>query len=84
MRTKLVHEIRQGLLVVRIRRAKSGEAVRHTLSLHRLYKNGDLWHESSRLGRDDIPFVRFLLDEAHTWMLQQDACVTLDAEPSDE
>lgn len=71
MRTKLVHEIRQGLLVVRIRRAKSGDAIRHMLSLHRLYKNGDLWHESSRLGRDDIPFVRFLLDEAHTWMIEQ-------------
>ncbi|WP_419581308.1 hypothetical protein [Stieleria magnilauensis] len=46
------------------------------LSLHRLYKNGDLWHESTRLGRDDIPFVRFLLDEAHTWMIEQESGVT--------
>jgi len=74
MRTKLVHEIRQGLLVVRIRRAKSGNVVRHMLSIHRLYRNGDLWHESTRLGRDDIPFMRFLLDEAHTWILEQE-CV---------
>ena len=72
MRTKLVHEIRQGLLVVRIRQAKSGDALRHLLSIHRLYKNGDLWHESTRLGRDDIPFIRLLLDDAHTWMLQQE------------
>lgn len=80
MRTKLVHEIRQGHLVVRIRRAKSGETIRHMLSLHRLYKNGDLWHESTRLGRDDIPFIRFLLDEAHTWMLQQESGSTPDLE----
>lgn len=83
MRTKLVHEIRQGLLVVRIRRAKSGDTVRHMLSLHRLYKNGDLWHESTRLGRDDIPFVRFLLDEAHTWMIQQESGSTEDMEVSE-
>jgi hypothetical protein len=82
MRTKLVHEIRQGLLVVRIRRANSGDTIRHKLTLHRLYKNGDLWHESSRLGRDDIPFIRFLLDEAHTWMLQQESGSTTDAEIS--
>jgi len=82
MRTKLVHEIRQGLLVVRIRRAKSSKTIRHMLSLHRLYKNGDLWHESTRLGRDDILFVRFLLDEAHTWMIQQEDDFTSDTEVS--
>jgi len=65
MKTKLVHEIRQGLLVVRIRRAN---------------KNGDLWHESTRLGRDDLPFVRFLLDEAHTWMIQQESEIALGRE----
>ncbi len=80
MRTKLVHEIRQGLLVVRIRRAKSGDTVRHMLSVHRLYKNGDLWHESTRMGRDDIPFIRFLLDEAHTWMIEQEGGITQDTE----
>ena len=83
MRTKLVHEIRQGLLVVRIRRAKAGDAMRHMLSIHRLYKNGDLWHESTRLGRDDIPFIRFLLDEAHTWMIQQEDGIALDTENSE-
>lgn len=73
MRSKLVHELRHGLLVVRVRKTKSGDATRHKLSIHRLYRNGDLWHESSRLGRNDIPSVRFLLDEAHTWILSQEA-----------
>ena len=83
MRTKLVHEIRLGLLVVRIRQAKSGGAIRHMLSLHRLYKNGDLWHESTRMGRDDIPFIRFLLDEAHTWMIEQEGGITQDTETAE-
>ncbi len=72
MRTKLVHEIRNGLLVVRIRRAKSRDAIRHILSIHRLYKNGDLWHESTRFGQDDIQVIRFLFDEAHTWLIEQE------------
>ncbi len=80
MRTKLVHEIRQRLLVVRIRRASSGDEARHMLSIHRLYRNGDLWQESTRLGRDDIPFVRFLLDEAHTWVLQQEGSISSDSD----
>jgi len=80
MKTKLVHEIRQGFLVVRIRRAKTDSVVRHKLSIHRLYKNGDLWHESARLGCDDIPLVRFLLDEAHTWMIEQEGRITSDME----
>lgn len=80
MRTKLVHEIRQGLLVVRIRRATSADSVQHVLSIHRLYKNGEFWHESTRLGRDDIPFIRFLLDEAHTWILGQEGCAGPESE----
>jgi hypothetical protein len=72
MRTKLVHEIKQGMLVVRIRRTKSTVGGQHVLSIHRRYRNGALWQESTRLGRDDIPFIRFLLDEAHTWIIEQD------------
>ena len=43
---------------------------RHTVSLHRLYRNGDHWKESSRFGRDDIPLMRHVLDAAHTWIYQ--------------
>jgi hypothetical protein len=32
------------------------------------------------MGRDDIPFIRFLLDEAHTWMIEQEGGITLDTE----
>lgn len=71
MKSKLVHEIRYGLLVLRIRRVGVADSAIHILSIHRLYRNGKLWHESTRFDCGDIPFMRFLLDEAHTWILAQ-------------
>ena len=70
-------EIRRGLIKVRIwQRRSKNNGVRYSLSVVRLFRNGDQWKESTRLGRDDIPLVRLVLDEAHTWMVkQQDASV---------
>lgn len=64
-----IHEIRLGLIKVRIWRKASRRRNRYSLSVVRLYRNGDQWKESTRLGRDDIPVVRLALDDAHTWML---------------
>ena len=62
------HEIRRGLIKVRVWRRQTGSGLRHTVSITRLFRNGDVWKESTRFGRDDIPLVRLLLDEAHTWI----------------
>ncbi len=66
------HEIRRGLIVVRVwhKRSKSGSPF--SLTVVRLYRNGDQWKESSRLGRDDIPLVRLALDEAYRWILKKE------------
>ena len=66
--TKPTLELRRGLIKVCVwqRRAKHG--ARYSLSIVRLFRNGDEWKESSRLGRDDIPLVRLVLDEAYAWM----------------
>ena len=64
-------EIRRGLIKVRIWQRKSKNEVRYSLSVVRLFRNGDQWKESTRLGRDDIPVVRLVLDEAYEWMLTQ-------------
>ena len=71
MKTKLVHELRYGMLLLKIKRARSNGTSIHIISIHRLYRNGELWHESTRFGQDDIPSMRYLLDEAHSWMLSQ-------------
>lgn len=66
-----VHEIRVGLILARIWRKKTRSGVRHTVSVVRLYRNGDTWKESSRFGREDVPVVRLVLDRAYGWVLFQ-------------
>lgn len=70
MPRKAVHEIRRGLIKVRIWRKRTRSGLRHTLAVTRLFRNGDVWKESSRFGRDDIPLLRLLLDEAHAWIFR--------------
>ncbi len=71
MKTRPIHEIRRGLIKVRIWRKRTREGTRYTLTVTRLFRNGDLWKESTRFGRDDIPIMRLALDEAHTWIFRQ-------------
>lgn len=66
------HEIRCGLIVVRMYQKRSKSSSPFSVSVVRLYRNGDQWKESSRLGRDDIPLVRLALDEAHRWILSNE------------
>lgn len=65
------HEIRRGLIKVRIWQKYARGRLRHTITVTRLYRNGDLWKESTRFGRDDIAVIRLALDVAHTWVLKQ-------------
>ena len=67
---KPVHEIRLGLIKVTVRRSRTRSGLRHTVSVVRLYRNGDLWKHSTHFGRDDIPAVRLALDKAYTWIYQ--------------
>ncbi len=66
-----IHEIRHGMIAVRIRQHSRNSTGRFTVSVVRIYRNGDVYQESTRFGRDDIPLVRLLLDEAHLWILQK-------------
>jgi N6-adenosine-specific RNA methylase IME4 len=68
MATKPAFELRRGLIKVRVWRKRTSSGLRHTVMVTRLYRNGDVWKESSRFGRDDIPLVRYVLDKAHTWI----------------
>lgn len=71
MSNRIVHEIRHGLLVLRVRRIRAADKRGYSVSIRRFYRNGDLWSESTRFGPDDIPSLRYLLDEAHTWIVAQ-------------
>jgi hypothetical protein len=66
-----VHEVRRGFIQVRIWRKRTRSGLRHTVAVSRLFRNGDVWKESARFGRDDIPLLRLVLDEAYTWIYRQ-------------
>lgn len=63
-----IHTIRYGTIKASIwcNQTRSGE--RHSVSLVRLYRNGDVWKESIRFGRDDLQLVAKVADLAHSWI----------------
>ncbi len=62
------HVIRFGLIKGSIWRNQTRVGERYTVTVVRLFKNGDLWTESTRFGRDDLPLVAKVCDLAHTWI----------------
>ena len=69
-------ELRRGLIKVRVIRKHTRSGARHTVTVTRLFKDGDVWKESARFGRDDIPLVRLVLDQAFVWIHQNSAAAT--------
>lgn len=65
-----IHEIRHGLITVKVWRKKTRQGMRFSITVLRLFRDGDHWKQSARFGRDDIPVLRLVLDEAHTWIFQ--------------
>ena len=66
---KPAHEIRRGMIVVRIWRKRSRKRTRYATSVVRLFRNGTAWKESARFDPRDIPVIRLAIDEAFVWML---------------
>ena len=66
--SKPVHTIRYGMIKASIWRNQTKSGERHTVSVVRLYRNGDVWKESTRFGRDDLLLVAKVADQAHTWI----------------
>ena len=67
-----VFELRRGLIKVRVWRKQTKLTLRHTVTVTRLFRNGDVWKESTHFGRDDLLQAAKVLDLAHTWIYQQD------------
>lgn len=62
------HEIRFGLIKARVWKNQTRSGQRHNVSVCRLYRNGDVWKESTQFGRDDLPVLAKVIDLAHTWI----------------
>ena len=68
MKRQPLHQIRRGLIVARIWRKRTRAGARYCVTVVRLFRNDGAWKESTRFQRDDIPLLRLVLDEAHTWI----------------
>jgi hypothetical protein len=65
-----VHEIRMGRIRAAIWENDTTNGKRHNVSLSRIYKDGEVWKDSSSFGRDDLPLVMKVSDVAHTWIFE--------------
>ena len=83
-KTRPVFEIRFGLIKASIWHNMTRAGERFNVTLTRLFRNGDVWSQSSHLGRDDLLVAAKILDMAHTWIYQQDKAEKAVAEQTDE
>ena len=63
-----VHNIRMGLVKASIWKSETKVGIRHQVTVCRLFKNGDVWQESLRFGRDDLPLVAKVIELLHEWI----------------
>ena len=68
-----VHEVRMGRIRAAIWANETEKGVRHNVTLTRLYKDGDEWKDSASFGRDAMPLLAKVADQAHTWIFQSAA-----------
>ena len=68
-----VHEIRLGRIKAAIWENDTQNGTRHNVTFCRLYKDGDQWKDTTSFGRDDLPLVAKVSDEAHSWIFAQTA-----------
>lgn len=70
MSKKPAHEVRYGLIKASIWENQTKTGCRYSVSVVRLFKDGDTWRESTRFGRDDLLLLAKAANEAHTWLYQ--------------
>jgi hypothetical protein len=70
--SKPAHKIRIGALQATIWRNHGEKGAWYSVTPARSYKQGDeTWRETDSLGFDDLLTMAKLLDQAHTWITQQ-------------
>lgn len=70
-----VHEIRLGRIRAAIWVNETDNGIRHNVTISRLYRDEQQgqWKDSTSFGRDDLPLVAKVADQAHLWIFQAQA-----------
>ncbi|QEG01535.1 hypothetical protein Mal15_56120 [Stieleria maiorica] len=66
-----VHEVRLGRIKAAIWENETQNGTRHNVTVTRIYKDGEQWKDSTSFGRDDLPLVAKVADQAHSWIFEQ-------------
>ena len=76
---KPVHEVRLGRVRAAVWENDTKNGAMHNVTLTRLYKDDDdNWADSTSFGRDDLPLLAKVADQAHTWIFEQGMSVNGD------
>jgi len=67
-KNKPVHDIRLGAIKAAIWANQTPKGTRYSVTFTRLYKDGDQWKRSESFGRDDLPLIEKVADEAFRWI----------------
>jgi hypothetical protein len=72
LKQKPAHVVRIGVIKAAIwANSTDKNGIRHNVTISRLYKKDGEWKDSTSFGRDDLPLLRKVIDEAHTWIYTQ-------------
>jgi hypothetical protein len=70
-KTPPVHEVRMGRIRAAIWANHTEKGTWHSVTLSRLYKEGEDWKDSGSFGKDDLLLLAKVIDSAHTWIVEQ-------------
>ena len=68
---KPIHEVRIGSIKAAIWENQVENNTRYNVTLSRIYKDGKDWKSTASFGRDDLPLVAKVADQAHTWIFAE-------------
>ena len=68
---KPIHEIRMGRIKAAIWQNETDNGIRYNATFGRLYKDGESWKQTESFGRDDLPVLAKVADQAHTFIFQK-------------
>ena len=68
-----VHEVRMGAVKATIWENDTSVGTRRNVTVARLYKDGDEWKQTDSFGRDDLPLLAKVIDQAHSWIFDNAA-----------
>jgi hypothetical protein len=71
-KNKPIHEVRLGMIKAAVwKNDTENGGVRYSVSVQRIYKDGDEWKHTDYFSRDDLLLLAKVSDLTHTWICEQ-------------